>query len=214
MEELAGLILGGGLVFVASSFVAATSKEVDVDDVEANVDTGKKTFNEAYASIVADNKKGDKLILAPSFGESYAALQLSLSKIGVPLTMYSTEQYAQIDLTSFLKGSSSFAVERKIQQSLIEEGLLMCPGEAFGATEPGFFRIYAPVLTKELVASITDKIYNVSKKYNTLLTKRVSSSVVSVEDAEVAKEDDEVSVAESVPESLSGKESTRKKRKN
>lgn len=215
MEELAGLILGGGLVFVASSFVAASAKEADVDHVEANVDNAKNAFNDAYSNIANNNKKGDKLILAPAFGESYVVLQASLAKIGVSLSMYSTEQYAQIDLTSFLKGSSSFATERKIQQALIEEGLLMCPGEAFGAAEPGFFRITAPVLTKEQVSAITDKIYNVSKRFNTLLTKRSAPAVVSSEESVTSKvEEDEVSVADSVPESLTGKESSRKKRKN
>jgi hypothetical protein len=102
---------------------------------------------------------------------------------------------------------------------LIDEGLVLCPGEACGLSEPGFFRINTPVLTKEQVVAITEKISNVAKTFNTATKRSLapSTEAPAKESKAAAKEvqkddnDDEASVAESVPESVSG--STRKRRK-
>jgi hypothetical protein len=220
MEELAGLLVSGGLILVASSVMKADSSEAEGADAKPNAALAVESFNAAHANAVVNNKKGDKLILASSFGcptSQYTALQASLAKIGIPVTMYATESYATIDLRPLLRSSVSFVTERKLQGALVEQGLVLCPGEACGLSEPGFFRINTPVLTKDQVSAITDTISNLAKNFNTA-TKRslASTEAPSTAAKEAQKDDDDASVAESVPDSVSGRgtESTRKRRKN
>lgn len=210
LSELSGVLLTGGFILAASTFVAANAPEKEsTDDGDASV--ALQSFNNAYKSLASNNKKGDKLILAPSFGGSYTALESALAKAGILLSANAKDQHAIIDLQKLMKGSASFAAERKIQLALVEEGLLLLPGEALGLTQPGQFRITAPNLTSTEVASTIDKLYKVAAKFNVTLAKR-PAAVVSSEDTpshhSAEKEDDEESVVSNV------QESSRKKRRS
>lgn len=203
LSELSGLLLTSGIVLAASTFVAAYKPEVESLD-EGETKSAKDAFNKAYVAMVNNSKKSDKLILAPSFGGSYIELGDALAKAGIALNASVNEQHATIDLQKLMKfGSPSFAEERKIQQALVEEGLLLLPGEAFGCSSPGQFRITAAHLTTHEVISIVDKIYKVAQKLKITLTKR---SIVEVSPEDTDDKDDE-SVASSVTAS------TRKKRR-
>ena len=204
-SELSGLLLTSGIVLAASTFVASNAPEVESID-EGNKAFARDAFNKAHQALVSSTKK-DKIFLAPSFGGSYTDLGDALKKAGISLTASVNEQSAIIDLQKLMKGSPSFSAERKIQLALVEEGILLLPGEAFGAEQPGQFRITAPHLNKDEIALVVDKLYKVAHKFNVTLSKRPAT--VSVED--VNDNDDEDSVVSSV----AGKpESTRKKRKN
>lgn len=203
----------------------AAADDTNADEALANAALAAEGFNSAYAAAAA-SKKGDSLILAPSFGcptSPYTALQSALAKTSTPLTMYATENFATIDLRALLRSNITFIAERKLQACLLEEGLVMVPGEACGLEEPGYFRICAPKLSSADVDAIVHKIAHVAKKFNPA-TKRhhadhsvePSSIVEAVHDREAIMarkhaEEEEGSVAEA---SVDGRESTRKRRKN
>lgn len=224
MEQIAGLVASGSLIMVAASMMKAAADNTNADEAQPNAALAAEGFNAGYA---AASKKSDALLLAASFGcpaSPYTALQNALAKTAFPLTMYATENYADIDLRSLLKSSTSFVAERKLQTALLEEGLVMIPGEAFGLEEPGFFRISVPKLSSDDVATIVQKLNSVSKKFNPAAKRtaeRVEAAPASppvtaskvTKKAVVEEQDDAESVAESVPESLTGRESTRKRRK-
>lgn len=211
LSELSGVLLTGGFILAASTFVAANAPEKESTD-EGDANVALQSFNSAYKSLVSNNKKGDKLILAPSFGGSYGALESALAKAGILLSANAKDQHAVIDLQKLMKGSASFAAERKIQAALVEEGLLLLPGEAFDCPQPGQFRITAPDLSASEIASIVDKLYRVAAKFNVTLAKR-PAAVVSSEDTPSHNstekgDEDEESVVSTVHES------SRKKRRS
>jgi hypothetical protein len=233
MEQIAGVVASGVLIAVASTMMKAAADDTNVSESAPNAGLAVESFNSSYATA-ASSKKSDSVLLAASFGCStspYTALQAALSKTATPLTMYATENYATLDLRSLLRSNISFVTERKLQTTLLEEGLVMIPGEACGLEEPGFFRINVPKLSTDDVTTIVQKLTTVSKKFNTA-SKRThdrtdtdtssspSATAAPARETKSAKkgaaprEDDEVSVAESVPDSVSGRESTRKRRKN
>lgn len=221
MEQIAGLVASGSLIMVAASMMKAAADDTNADEGQPNVALAAEGFSAGYA---AASKKSGSLLLAASFGcptSPYTDLQNALAKTAFPLTMYATENYATIDLRSMLRSSTSFVAERKLQAALLEEGLVMIPGEACGLEEPGFFRISVPKLSADEVATIVQKLNNVSKKFNPAAkrTAEVSPSSPPVtaskpsKKAVVEEQDETESVAESVPESVNGRESTRKRRK-
>jgi hypothetical protein len=232
MEQIAGVVASGVLIAVASTMMKAAADDTNVSESAPNAGLAVESFNSSYATA-ASSKKSDSVLLAASFGCStspYTALQAALSKTATPLTMYATENYATLDLRSLLRSNISFVTERKLQTALLEEGLVMIPGEACGLEEPGFFRINVPKLSADDVTTIVQKLTSVAKKFNTASKRahdRTDTDVSSSPSAPAApareaksakkgagREDDEVSVAESVPDSVSGRESTRKRRKN
>ena len=215
LSELSGFLFTSGIVLAASTFVAAGKPENEsIDEGDSNV--ALETFNKSYKNLVSNStrNKDDKIILAPSFGGSYVALESALAKAGISVTTSAKDQHATIDLQKLMKGSPSFAAERKIQAALVEEGLLMLPGEAFGSEKPGQFRITAPSLSAEDISTLVDKLYKVASVFHVTLAKR-PVAVISAEDTpknsdkNVSKVDnDDESVASNVPES------SRKKRRS
>jgi hypothetical protein len=215
MEQIAGVVASGVLIAVASTMMKAAADDTNVSESAPNAGLAVESFNSSYATAASSS-----VLLAASFGCStspYTALQAALSKTATPLTMYATENYATLDLRSLLRSNISFVTERKLQTTLLEEGLVMIPGEACGLEEPGFFRINVPKLSADDVTTIVQKLSSVSKKFNTAskrthdrtetdtssspsATAAPARETKSAKKGAVPREDDEVSVAESVPE--------------
>mmetsp|Transcript_26505 Transcript_26505/g.44755 ORF Transcript_26505/g.44755 Transcript_26505/m.44755 type:complete len:212 (-) Transcript_26505:42-677(-) len=165
MNELGGMILGGGLVFVASAMVTATGANSASGKPycpDPDQDAAATKFNAVHDE---SRKKNDALILCPKFSSSYAHLKAALEVIDVPLVMHKGQTYATIDLRKFINSSPSFEAERQLQRALIAEGLLMSPGEANGANVPGFFRICVPNLTDAQVSAVVFKLTKVGKTF-------------------------------------------------
>ena len=224
MEELACVLASGGLILMASSFVNSTK------DQEIDVISAETRFNIAHADAISKN---DKIILSSCFNDYsniYSGLKAHLSSMGITLITKPGEQFATINFQVWMKNNLSFEYERKIQAALLAEGLVLCPGEACGLTEPGYFRICVPTLTTEQTTTIINKLNKVSLKFDSNLKKRsltevetsspvvkqskkVHENTMKIEDEH--DNDDQISVAESTTDSIAdGTRSSRKKRKN
>eukprot|EP00428_Durinskia_dybowskii_P078399 CAMPEP_0170359760 /NCGR_PEP_ID=MMETSP0117_2-20130122/2923_1 /TAXON_ID=400756 /ORGANISM="Durinskia baltica, Strain CSIRO CS-38" /LENGTH=206 /DNA_ID=CAMNT_0010614037 /DNA_START=31 /DNA_END=651 /DNA_ORIENTATION=+ len=204
-SELAGLFASGALVMVASSMVKSNADDTNADENLPNSALAAESFNKSYGEVTA--KKGNILVLSSCFGctnSPYTALQTAMAKINCPVTMYATETYATVDLRRLLRSNISFVTERRLQAALLAEGLAMCPGEACGLEEPGFFRICLPYVPDAVVTEIVAKVTSVEKKFNST-DKRTATAATETTTKNSNKEGDD-------EESDDG--STRKRRKN
>jgi hypothetical protein len=175
MNELSGMVLGGGLVFLASAFSSSSNGASGSSD-SANQESAIQLFNNAHIDFANNNKKGDRVVLAPSY-HSYVGLQVALSKIGIRTSTNPNQEFAIVDLSPLLKNDVSFANERKIQAALVEEGILLCPGEAYGASQPGEFKVMIPTLSSTEISRVVAGVAKVAQKFNSELFKRSASSM-------------------------------------
>jgi hypothetical protein len=215
---LGGVILGGSVVLLASSIVKDTNSShlpPGGFDEAPNHESAQQEFIKTYSTSVDQSKK-KVLVLYPCGDGTYDQLSKKLSTIGVRLTVGSNGSYAIIDLRLLLKGSNtSFVSERLLNKSLVDEGLVMCPGEAKGEKQPGFFYIAMPHLSSEQIDTIVSTIQKVQNKFDSVLQKRGVSALneSSSNTAKPVEVDDEVESEEDHPRNKAGIESSRKRRK-
>ncbi|KAJ1399664.1 hypothetical protein B484DRAFT_406238 [Ochromonadaceae sp. CCMP2298] len=173
MSELAGMLLGGGLVLVASTFVAATGGTATSAPYapEADQEKARETFGKALVSVPVEGavgavgavEAGSKgvIVLAPKV-TSFAQLKKALNQ-HFPLLTSAFEAHAILDLRKLTKHSASFEAERQLQRALLAEGLVLIPGECCGAS-PGLFRLLvAP--SAEQVGEVVAKLVRVGGSF-------------------------------------------------
>lgn len=146
MNELGGILFGGGLV-LASSLVFAKNGSETLGS-EPSQPGAENYYNKIVDDVSKNGGENSLFILAPKFGgDSYAGLKKIFAKSGITMITHPSKQYATIDLTPLIAASPTFNSERALHACLVEHGIVLSPGEAHGLTEPGFFRICCPMLT-------------------------------------------------------------------
>ena len=154
--EFAGAIVSGGLLLAASSYVASHSGLGKGNNTpEGNAAEAKELYDQYYNEATKKEEEDLPVILAHRFTNPYEELQTALLAKGVSSTVEG--EYLHINLQAHLL-TPTFQSERTLLKKLVQNDLLLCPGEAFGLETPGTFVITVPVPIPGDITSIVEQL--------------------------------------------------------
>lgn len=152
MAEIAGLLVSGGFLLAASTFMGNPN--------DANKDEAKDFFNSYLEKVKSSNQ--NPLLGFNNNGEVFKPLSELLNKFEISSEFDTTRNILKADFSSKL-AYPNFANEKKLFTELLELGLLVYPGEAMGEINPGFYFFNVPLTSTDQLKTLSGIL---SKKFN------------------------------------------------
>ena len=169
ISQIGGLLFGG--VVIAAS-CALSQKKGDLN--EANPLTAIETYRNDICRDFDGSSICEKIMLGPPLNDEYNKLLRYFRKSG--FNCVKDKWYMTVDLLPLLAKAADFSTERKLYNELVNLGLILVPGEIFGAVKPGQFRISFSIiptdeLLEEIIARFEKLFYESGKERATTLLK-------------------------------------------
>ena len=175
--QVGGLLLGGVVIAATCAIEAEGGKKCLQENSSAVVEIYRNDCRlepENNNSLV-----GRKIVLGPPIFNEYNTLARYFRKTGFDCAK--DKWYLTIDLHPILPSKSTgFLGERKLYTELVGLGLVLVPGEVFGADRPGMFRIsFSNLPTDDIIDEIIqrfEKLFYESGKERATIVLRLKLS--------------------------------------
>jgi hypothetical protein len=147
-NELGGLLFGGAILTTAVMGGALGTNKLssnDVSDIEKVDEAIVRKRNEPtigiehFESLYRSARDGDEdtVILAPKISSLYDDLGQYFAALG--FVVKQSLWYLTIDFSPLLEDKASFESERELLYKIFKSGILLMPGEVWGADYPGSY---------------------------------------------------------------------------